>query len=116
MYPNQPSTDPIIQRGRELSRAVFNNAAAAENPDLVYPDWPSNEPLPNLHHWVVEAETAYYAHLREHREHLTGVEEFRTGYEFLDHLESERADLRDYQTWTGDPEEPLRRADRRRSR
>ncbi|WP_328712274.1 hypothetical protein [Nocardia salmonicida] len=113
MHP-ESSPDPIVQQARDLARRHRGAMVAAENPDLAYPDW--DGPLPNLDQQVLDAETAFYEHMREHRKHLGGLDEFRSDYRFLGWLASENADLRDYQTWTNDPEQPLRRADRRRSR
>ncbi|MEU7141712.1 hypothetical protein ABZ942_19835 [Nocardia sp. NPDC046473] len=115
---NHPTPDPreIHDRAQQLERGVFNATAAANNPDMVYPDWPDDVPLPDLSHDVVTAEAAYYHHLTQHREHLERDTAFQSDYEFLDWLRAEGADLRDYQSWSCDPEEPLRRSDRRRSR
>lgn len=115
---NQPTPDhrEIRDRAKQLGREVFNATAAAENPDMVYPDWPDDVPLPDLSDRVATAEAAYYRHLTEHREQLGRDPEFQTDYELLAWLSAEGADLRDYQTWSCDPEEPLRRSDRRRSR
>ncbi|MFI6364157.1 hypothetical protein ACIBG0_15555 [Nocardia sp. NPDC050630] len=115
---NHPNPEPreIRDRGQQLGREVFNATAAANNPDMVYPDWPEDVPLPDLSDRVVTAEAAYYHHLTQHREHLGRDIEFQADYELLDWLSAEGADLRDYQTWSCDPEEPLRRSDRRRSR
>ncbi|MFC8385837.1 hypothetical protein [Nocardia sp. NPDC057272] len=113
---NQPTPDPILARANDLRRSLFNATAAAQNPDLIDPDWPPRKPNPELGQIKREVEANYYAHLTEHRDHLGDHEDFRNDFEFLDWLATERADLRDHQSWTGDPEEPLRRSDRRRSR
>ncbi|MEV6388895.1 hypothetical protein [Nocardia xishanensis] len=115
---NHPAPEPceIHDRTQQLGRQVFNATAAANNPDMVYPDWPADVALPNLAHREIAAEAAYYHYLIQHREHLGRDTEFQADYELLDWLSTEGADLRDYQTWSGDPEEPLRRSDRRRSR
>lgn len=114
MHPEQTSPDPIVQQARDLARRHRGAMVAAENPQLAYPDW--DGPLSDLDQQVLDAETAFYQHMGEHRDHLSGLDEFRNDYEFLGWLASERADLRDYQTHSGDPEQPLRRSDRRRSR
>ncbi|MFD0362728.1 hypothetical protein ACFQZZ_14890 [Nocardia sp. GCM10030253] len=115
---NTPTPDPraIRDRAQQLKREVFNATAAANNPDMAYPDWPDDVPLPDLAHREDTSEAAYYQYLAEHREYLERDTEFRNGYELLDWLTAEGADLRDYQTWSCDPEEPLRRSDRHRSR
>ncbi|MEV6361324.1 hypothetical protein [Nocardia asteroides] len=110
------TTNPIISRARELVASYRNATAAAQDPDLAMPWWPEGEPLPDLEPHRIAAEENYYIYLREHRDQLGEVNEFRNSYEFLDWLAAERADLRDHQSWTCDPEQPLRRADRRRDR
>ncbi|MGW0247984.1 hypothetical protein ACWDYH_15260 [Nocardia goodfellowii] len=111
-----PEEHAAIQRANELARSIRDAAAAANNPELVYPDRPAEEVLPELGRREKDCETDYYEHLRAHRTVLGTHPDFRAGYELLDWLDTERADLQDLQTWTGDPEQPLRRSDRRRDR
>lgn len=108
-----PDPDPIIAHADHLSTLHVNAEIRLNNPELAYPDWPADTPLPDLGQRLLDAETEFLTYLAEHRDRLSGIERFRHDYGLLDWLSEQGADLQDYHSWSGDPEEPLRRADRR---
>ncbi|MEV0294227.1 hypothetical protein [Nocardia sp. NPDC050710] len=94
----------VYERAMELQRRMFNATAAANNPDLAYPEWPDNTPLPDLAPQEYDAETAYYQFLDTHRDHLGTHPDFALEYRILADLAAEGRDVSDLFTYTGDPE------------
>ena len=92
-------------RAMRLRRDMFNATAAANNPDLVYPDRPAGSPRPDLSGREETAELDYYRHLAAHREEFGTHPDFELAYSILDDLAAEGRDLTDMHTHTGDPEQ-----------
>ncbi|MFC9897290.1 hypothetical protein ACFVMC_26680 [Nocardia sp. NPDC127579] len=108
-----PEEHAAIDRANELLRSLRNATAAANNPELAYyPEHPTDKVLRELGNREMDCETNYFEHLQAHRVVLGNHPDFRADYGFLDELDAERIELADWQTWTGDPEQPIRRSDR----
>ncbi|WP_280471836.1 hypothetical protein [Nocardia cyriacigeorgica] len=112
-----PEHDEVIAQAHALRRDAINAITVAQDPELMYPDLAPDEfPTAFIEQWERESGRKYHAHLETHRDVLEPHPDFQHAYELHDWLHEKGADFQDFQTWTGDPEEPLRRSDRRRSR
>ncbi|WP_406237524.1 hypothetical protein [Nocardia sp. NBC_01009] len=106
----------IYQRALQLQRGSFNATAAANNPELVYPDFSGGYPMRDLWDREVAAENAYYRFLDTHRAQLEQHSDFEIDYGVLDVLAAEGRDLADLHADSGNPEAQHRDRDFRRDR